>query len=208
MLIYTNEQLISAERQYNIEPWLRVLVPALHRQYGEHNIFPWEPISIKQEIFPFDNDLDVELLLDACLYSGLVGRETIDGKDVGVLLLSKKNISRIPAITDIFNHWQKILGHPKARLDQKRKKTIENALKMGYETSQLKDAISGCAQTPFNMGHNDRGEVYDGIHLIFRDAEQIDRFIKNFNNPPIKNKQMKRFDELAEWAINAQQRYQ
>ncbi len=35
------------------------------------------------------------------------------------------------------------------------------------------------------MGANEGGERYDGIHVIFRDADQIDRFIHNFHNPPV-----------------------
>lgn len=34
------------------------------------------------------------------------------------------------------------------------------------------------------MGENERGERYDGLHIIFKNADQIDRFRKNFSNPP------------------------
>lgn len=84
----------------------------------------------------------------------------------------------------VFNHWKTVLQHPNARLDDKRKKLIRNALKMGYSVTQLCDAIAGCSYTPHNMGDNDRGQCYDGLHIILRDADQIDRFIRNALSPP------------------------
>ena len=56
---------------------------------------------------------------------------------------------------------------------------IKQALKLGYSVADLKQAIDGCAKTPFNMGKNDNGQRYDEIGLILRDAAHIDRFINN-----------------------------
>ena len=55
---------------------------------------------------------------------------------------------------------------------------------MGYGVVQLCDAISGCAKTPFNMGENERGQRYDSLQLILRDADHIDRFMQNHVAPP------------------------
>lgn len=87
-------------------------------------------------------------------------------------------------IHEIFSYWQTTMSHPRAVLDNKRKGRITQALKLGYSTDDLKKAIYGCAQTPFNMGHNDRNQKYDDIELIFRDASHIDRFIESATNPP------------------------
>ena len=76
------------------------------------------------------------------------------------------------------------MNHPRAKLDKKRERSIRNAFGLGYSTEQLCAAITGCSLTPHNMGRNDRGEVYDGIHVIFRGAEQIERFMRNAENPP------------------------
>ncbi|WP_419832163.1 hypothetical protein [Endozoicomonas atrinae] len=86
------------------------------------------------------------------------------------------------AIDDIFQCWQTIMGHPNAKLDDKRRKLIRNALKTGYAVNDLKTAILGCSKTPHNMGDNDRGQRYDGLHVIFKNADQIDRFIHNAMN--------------------------
>lgn len=87
-------------------------------------------------------------------------------------------------IQKIFEHWQQTMNHPKAKLDNKRKRLILQALQLGYDCEQLCDAITGCSLTPHNVGDNDRGERYDGLHVILRNADQIDRFIRNSHEPP------------------------
>src|ERR1700722_4559759 len=57
-------------------------------------------------------------------------------------------------VLTIFNHWRSTFQHSQALLDHKRKKFIHQALKMGYSVQQLCDAITGCANTPHNMGDN------------------------------------------------------
>ena len=88
------------------------------------------------------------------------------------------------AVAVIFDYWQNTLGHPKARLDDKRRKVIGRALEDGYTAAELCEAIRGCAVTPHNMGINDRGARYDALGLILRDADHIDRFIRNAKDPP------------------------
>jgi len=78
----------------------------------------------------------------------------------------------------IFNHWQQVMGHPRARLDDKRSKLIRRWLKLGYAASDLTAAIDGCKASDWHMGRNDKGQVYDALSLILRDADQIDKFIR------------------------------
>lgn len=92
--------------------------------------------------------------------------------------------SRIEEIEAIFQYWKDLMNHPRARMDEKRKKLISDALKLGYDSDEIKIAILGCSRTPFNMGENDRGQVYDDLHIILRGAHSIDRFCKNAFNPP------------------------
>lgn len=93
-------------------------------------------------------------------------------------------------IQDIFHYWQNVMSHPKAKLDNKRKKTIRNALK-NYSFEEIKLAIDGCFNTPYNMGKNENSEVYDDISLILRDANHIERFMNNsqvnYRNNPVVN---------------------
>jgi len=94
------------------------------------------------------------------------------------------------AVEEIFDHWREVMDHPKAQLDKKRRAAIRNALAWGYSLDVLKQAISGCAKTPHNMGFNERNQRYDGLELILRSADQIDRFVRNCHHPPaLRNKQ-------------------
>ena len=98
------------------------------------------------------------------------------------------------SIEIVFNSWKQYCNHPRSNLDDKRKKLITDALKTGYTEDQLIEAIRGCTNTPHNMGINDRDEKYDGLHVILKNADQIDRFINNFHTPPTpKNEAERRF---------------
>jgi hypothetical protein len=88
------------------------------------------------------------------------------------------------AIKVIFEHWKTVMQHPRSKLDCKRSSLIRKALKMGYTAQELCDAVTGCSITPHNMGENLQGQRYDGLHIIFKDADQIDRFIYNCHHPP------------------------
>jgi len=88
-----------------------------------------------------------------------------------------------PAVLEIFNYWKSITNHKAAKLDVKREKVIGDALKIGYSVDELRAAILGCSKTPFNCGDNDRQTRFDGLGIIFKNADQIDRFIQNSIQP-------------------------
>jgi hypothetical protein len=85
--------------------------------------------------------------------------------------------------TQVFEFWKLKLNHPQAKLDQKRKLAIQKALKShGIDTTML--AIDGCSKTPWNVGENPNGTIYDDLTLILRDAANIERFASHSKNPP------------------------
>jgi len=90
-------------------------------------------------------------------------------------------------VRQVFEHWQEKLEHPKAVLDHKRSRAIKARLREGRTVEDLKQAIDGCALTPHNIGVNDRGQAYDDIELICRDAAHVERFIRNAQAPPTPN---------------------
>lgn len=94
---------------------------------------------------------------------------------------SKKNWSK--EILEVFGHWQKVLNHNMSKLDENRKLKIRKALEAGYLVEDLKKAIEGVKNTPWNMRENPSRELYDDITLIFRNSSQIERFIRNFDTP-------------------------
>jgi len=88
-----------------------------------------------------------------------------------------------PEIELVFEFWKTAMKSPRSMLDDKRRKAIKSALKTGYTAEQLCDAISGCAKSDFHMGKNDKGLKYNGLDLILRNAEYIDKFIVIGNSP-------------------------
>jgi hypothetical protein len=85
----------------------------------------------------------------------------------------------------VFEHWRVTMGKSaRVVLDSKRRAKVEARLAEGYSVEDLNLAVDGCRLTPHNMGQNDRGERYDDIELICRDAAHVDRFIANANAPP------------------------
>lgn len=87
------------------------------------------------------------------------------------------------AVDSVFECWKGIHGHPKARLDDKRRRLIRKAL-ASYTVDDLCACISGYKNSPHHMGQNDRSTVYDDIEIFLRDAKHIDAGIKFLHEPP------------------------
>lgn len=111
--------------------------------------------------------------------TGLLKTSVPDGTDAG---FSSPPEPR--PIDVVFAHWQTVMESPRARLDDKREKVIKAALKTGYTVGELCKAIDGCRKSPFHMGRNDNQTKYNGLNLILRNAEHIDRFMGLDDNPP------------------------
>ena len=77
----------------------------------------------------------------------------------------------------VFERWKQKLDHPKAVLDEKRLKAINARLRNGYSVEDLFAAIDGLTRSSHHMGRNDRGQVYDDIELVCRDAAHVESFI-------------------------------
>ncbi len=84
----------------------------------------------------------------------------------------------------VFDHWRIAMKSPRSRMDDKRKRLIAGALK-NYSPDDLMQAIDGCAASPFHMGQNDRKEKYNGLDLIFRNADKIEGFMGKAINRPV-----------------------
>jgi|GEM_PF-1418769 len=105
-------------------------------------------------------------------------------------------------IEKVFMVWQSVMNHPKSILDQKRRGQVRNALKM-WSSEDLIKAIHGCAATPYNMGQNESGVIYDSLDLIFRDAEHVEKFIRHCDSPPIPQNKIQRNHEDLKSQIQA-----
>ncbi len=115
------------------------------------------------------------------------GNKEMEGEEEGngsIVASETRPSSALSSIQHVFEYWKGVMQHQQANLDVKRSQLIQSALKGGYSVDSLCEAIKGCSLTPHNQGHNDRGQRYDGLHIILRDSDQIDRFIHNAKHPP------------------------
>lgn len=80
-----------------------------------------------------------------------------------------------PPPQQVFNAWVEATGKARATMDAKRKRLIENALKL-YPLEDVLAAVRGWKNSPWHCGQNDRNLVYNGLDLLLRDAEHIERF--------------------------------
>lgn len=81
-------------------------------------------------------------------------------------------------LREVFDFWKELMGHDRAQLGEKRRRSIQKALRMGYSVEDLQLAIVGCKVSGFHQGQNDRDTVYDDIELVCRDEIHIDKFIR------------------------------
>jgi hypothetical protein len=88
----------------------------------------------------------------------------------------------LPPPERVFELWKQLMNSPTSKLDKKRRRLIELALK-SYSLGDCMWAVNGCASSPFHMGDNDKRQRYNSIELIFRDHDHIDKFKDLAVNP-------------------------
>lgn len=79
--------------------------------------------------------------------------------------------------SQVFEHWKAVMGKPRAVLDKKRETLIKARLAEGRTADELCLAVDGYSRDPFSMGKNDRGQKYNDISLICRDAAHVEKFM-------------------------------
>ncbi len=84
----------------------------------------------------------------------------------------------------VFDRWREVTGHPRAVLDSARVTVIGRALRShGLDTTIA--AVEGVTRSPFHTGDNPRGIRYDGLAVILRNAESIEKFASLTAEPPV-----------------------
>lgn len=95
---------------------------------------------------------------------------------------SKSPLCDVPVLR-VFEHWKTTMNHPRAALDDKRKKLIVARLK-DYTAEDLCRAIDGNKASAWHQGKNPDNKVFDGLDLILRDAGKVDAFIAIAESKP------------------------
>lgn len=152
----------------------------------EISTFPTHPVTSERESLSHQN---VEPITPERIYTETT-TQTISSGDIYVELSKPPKRKKLKAddpifVEKVFQFWKKTMNHPNAKLDANRSGYIKRALKHGWTIVDLNKAILGCSRTPWNMGDNERGTLYDSIALIFRNAPNIERFMGHSDNPPI-----------------------
>lgn len=101
----------------------------------------------------------------------------------------------------VFAHWRTTHNHPRASLDAKRRRLIQQALK-SYSEADLCESISGYLKSPHHMGQNERSMVYDDIELFLRDSKHIDAGLRHARTPqatPLSSLTRRNVDATADW---------
>lgn len=103
-------------------------------------------------------------------------------------------------VRQVFDHWRQVWNHRSAALDPKRRATIRKALK-GYSVADLCESISGYQNSGHHIGQNERNTVYDGLHVLLRDADHIDAGLRFARDPPQLSSKLQQHNVavLQEW---------
>ncbi len=174
-----NQQDTSNQKDLSpLHPEMHMQAHAMHMPAREMQM----PASLEVEVeVEVEVEREVELELDV---EKEMEKQGELGSNRNIVAPARRRPVGSAQVFQVFNFWKTTLNHSQALLDAKRQRLISQALQRGYSVAQLCDAISGCAKTPHNMGDNDRGQRYDGLHVILRDSDQIERFMRHHHNPP------------------------
>lgn len=89
---------------------------------------------------------------------------------------------RTDRCASVFEHWRSVHGHGSAKLTADRRKVVVKALQ-NYSPDELCECISGYKASAWHQGQNERGQVYDALELMLRDAKHIDAGISYARKP-------------------------
>jgi hypothetical protein len=102
-----------------------------------------------------------------------------------LLPASSQQAATASDVEKVFNAWAATRQHPNAvKLTAERRRLISRQLKT-YPVGDLVDAVQGWQNDPFSRGDNDRGQPYNDIALILRDAGHVEKFRDLWRNGPV-----------------------
>lgn len=101
------------------------------------------------------------------------------------LVIDNEGQNQLSPVEHVFKYWQEVMNKPRAKLNAKRKKAIQDRIKEGYEWDDFKAAIDGCKNSSFHMGQNNRNKPYNDIELICRDGVKLESFMEYMSDQDV-----------------------
>lgn len=98
-------------------------------------------------------------------------------QDRVVKVPTKESLADLLVLQPVFDHWQKRMDKPRARLTRGRAAVIKARLREGYVADQMKRAIDACCASEWHMGENDRNTAYNDLTVILRSGEKLEQFL-------------------------------
>lgn len=86
-----------------------------------------------------------------------------------------------PEVVEVFEEWKSTLGK-KSSLDAKRHSLLADRLK-DFTVAQLKLVPRGALLSSWHMGENPKKKKYLEVSTLYRDSEQIEKFIELATEP-------------------------
>lgn len=97
----------------------------------------------------------------------------LDRLSATIIERADEGVRRVDEVQRVFNHWQLATKKPGAKLDSKRRRVIQAALRL-HPAEKLCRCIDGYASNPWHQGQNDRGRPFLELDLMLRDAAHIE----------------------------------
>ena len=92
--------------------------------------------------------------------------------------------------------------HPRAKGDKKGRAKIADRLKDKFTVADLQQAIDGNHRSPWHCGQNPSGDHHNKVVTIFRDADQVNKFIEIAERPtqvPTNTRSARNMAVLSDW---------
>lgn len=91
-----------------------------------------------------------------------------------------------PDMIAVFDRWREVTDSKRAKFTDDRKKKIRARLESDrFTVEELFQCLEGWKLSPWHQGNNPSSTVYDKIETIFRNAEQVEKFIKLVSRPDV-----------------------
>lgn len=115
-----------------------------------------------------------------------------------------KGGSRVPTadIDAVIAHYRRY--HPRARGDKKARAKIADRLKDKFSVADLQLAIDGNHVSPWHCGQNPERTPHHKMVTIFRDADQVTKFVELASGPPLPDAKTQRAALVREQFVNGQ----